>query len=224
MKNSFAKQNYLAFTGSFKRIDLRFFLILSLDILFYFIFVQLGNLFIKALERKAADVDLAQNFLGLNQQAAASLLSSVRGFFFYMIFLAILFLILIVIAWSIFKGMIWSVTAGKKFGLEFFKKFLLLNLIWLPAWFLLLLLAAIAIKPATAAIYLIVLSATAFYLTNILYPLFLKESRLNKIKEAFKIGIKKLHHFIIPYAVIVFLGYAISKAYGLIALNLSWYV
>ncbi|MBI2208225.1 hypothetical protein HYU50_01915 [Candidatus Woesearchaeota archaeon] len=175
----------------------------------------------KIIEKKAANVDLAQNLLGLNQQAASSLLTSVRGFFFFLIFSAILFLLLMVINWSVFKGLIWTTTADKKFNFGFFKKFLLLNLIWLPSWFLLIFLFAVIINPETSPIFMIVTLAVAFYFTNILYPLFLKENKLRIIKEAFKLGIKKIHQFIVPYAIIIILFFMILNAYNLIAIRVN---
>lgn len=221
MKGNFIAQNYLLLMNSFKRINLKFFLILAFDILFYFILMQIGNFFLKIIEKKAANVDLAQNLLGLDQQAASGLLTSLRGFFFFLIISAILFLVLVVINWSVFKGLIWTTTANKKFNFRFFKKFLLLNLIWLPSWFLLIFLFAVIINPETSPIFMIVTLAVAFYFTNILYPLFLKENKLSNIKDAFKLGIKKIHYFLAPYAIIGILLYVISKGYSLIALSVN---
>jgi len=220
-KSSFIKQNYDIFINSFKKINLKFFLILAFDILFYFILMQTGNFFLKIIEKKAANVDLAQNLLGLDQQAASGLLTSLRGFFFFLIISAILFLVLVAINWSVFKGLIWTATANKKFNFKFFKKFLLLNLIWLPSWFLLIFLFAVIINPETSPIFMMIILGMAFYFTNILYPLFLKENKLRKIKEAFKLGIKKIHYFIVPYAIIGILLYAISKGYSLIVLSVN---
>lgn len=224
MKNKFIMQNYSLLINSFKRINLKLFLILAFDILFYFIFMQLGNIFLEIIQKKAANADFTQNFLnflGLDQQAAGSLLASVRGFFFFMAFSAILFLLLMVINWSIFKGLIWSVVADKKFNFGFFKKFLLLNLIWLSSWFLLIFLFAIITKPTTAPIFMTIFLVAAFYFTNILYPLFLRENKIGKIKEAFKLGIKKIRYFIVPYAIIGILLYVVSKGYSLIALSVD---
>ena len=106
---------------------------------------------------------------------------------------------------SLFKGIIWSLSANKRFGLKFFKKFLLLNLIWVPIWFLAILLLDVIIKPETAIIYILILTVTAFYFTEILYPLFLKENKLKNIKEAFKLGVKKIRYFVFPYAIIIFM-------------------
>ena len=218
-KYNFIKQNFTWFINSFKRINLKIFLILILDILFYFIFVQAGKFFIKIIQKKAANVDLTQNLLGLNQQAGSNLLSSVRGFFFFLVFSVILFIILMIINWSVFKGLIWSITTNKKFNLKFLKKFFLLNLIWLPFWFILIFLIAIGVKPTTAPIFMIISLALAFYLTNILYPLFLKDNKINKIREAFKLGIKKIHYFIVPYAIIIILFFIISNIYSFVAAN-----
>src|SRR3989344_6848933 len=205
MKGNFITQNYLLLINSFKRINLRFFLILAFDILFYFILMQTGNFFLKIIEKKAANVDLAQNLLGLDQQAASGLLTSLRGFFFFLIISAILFLVLEAINLSVFKGLIWTATANKKFNFKFFKKFLLLNLIWLPSWFLLIFLFAVIINPETSPIFMMIILGMAFYFNNILYPMFLKENKLRKIKKAFKLGIEKIHHFIVPYGIIIIL-------------------
>ena len=239
MKNSFLKQNCDIFINSFKRINLKIFLILFFDILFYFIFMQAGNFFMNVIQKRAANVDLTQNFMNLNQQVANTLLTSVRGFFSFLIISLILFAVLMIINWSLFKGLNWAITANKKFNLKFFKKFLQLNLIWLPIWFLLIFLFAIIIKPTAAPIYMVIILIIAFYLTNILYPLFLKHtetqyvsgakkskaflgnSKIKTIKEAFKLGIKKIHHFIMPYLIIIIFFLIISKLYKLITLNID---
>ena len=221
MKNKFIMQNYLLLATSFKKISLKIFLILAFDILFYFIFMQMGNFFLRIIEKKAANVDLAQNLLGLSQQAASGLLTSTRGFFFFIIFSAVLFLLLMVIHWSVFKGLIWMATTNKKFEFRFFRRFLLLNLIWLPSWLLLVFLFVVIISQETFPIFMIAALAAAFYFTNILYPLFLKESKLSRIKEAFGLGIKKIHYFIVPYAAIIILFFIILNAYNFIAVRLN---
>jgi len=216
----FVKQNYINFVNSFKRIDLKIFLILLVDVLFYMVFIQIGKYFLNLLQDKATNIDLNSNILGLNQQVATGLLSSVRGFFIFAIFLIILFLLLMIINWSLFKGFIWSITTNKKFNLNFFKRFFILNVLWVSIWFILILLFAFVIITQSAPIFMMVVLVVAFYFTNILYPLFLKSHKINEIKRAFKLGIKKIHYFIIPYAIIVLIGFVISKAFSLFSINL----
>jgi hypothetical protein len=159
--------------------------------------------------------------MGLNQQAANTLLTSVKGMFSFLVISMILFAIIIIISWTLFKGLIWTITTNKKFSTEFFMKFLKLNLIWLPAWFLLMFLFALIIKPTIAPIYMLITLVIAFYFTNILYPLFLKTNKIKVIKESFRLGIKKIHQFIMPYTIIIVLFFIISKSYNLITLNID---
>ena len=88
-------------------------------------------------------------------------------------------------------------------------------------WFFVILLFALAIKSGIAVIYILIAVIIAFYFTNILYPLFLKENKIKNVKEAFSLGIKKAHYFIFPYAIIVFLLFIFSNAYNFIAAKIS---
>ena len=62
-----------------------------------------------------------------------------------------------------------------------------------------------------------------FYLhfTNVLFSLFLEESRIGMIKRAFSMGIRKIHYYLIPYAAIALLFYAISSVYNIISLKIG---
>ena len=217
----FVKNNLNFFINSFKRIKLVIFLILLLDFAFYFIFIQLGNLFIKILTEKANSINLEQSLGSLNQQAAVSILGSLRGFFIFLIFSIMLFLIIMIVNCSLFKGIIWNLSANKRFSLKFFKKFLLLNLIWIPLWFLAILLLDVIIKPEIAIIYILILGIIAFYFTEILYPLFLKDNKIKNIKEAFRLGIKKMHYFVFPYAIIIFILFVFLKMHNLVGAKID---
>ena len=99
----------------------------------------------------------------------------------------------------------------KKFNLKHFTRFLLLNLAWLPIWILLLILVFIGINPNAIPLYLLTILLIAIYLTNILYTLFTKENNFNIIKKTFKIAFTKIHYFIVPYSIMIFLLYILSK-------------
>ena len=217
----FLKQNYIILINSFKRINLKFFLILILDFLFYFVFIKVGNFILNQIQLRSNNVNLTPDILGLGQQGANQLLTSVRGFFIFLIISGIIFIILMVINFSFFKGYIWSITTNKKFNMNFFKKFFLLNIIWIPGWVIVIFFVSIGIKQETIPIFLITILIISFYFTNILYPLFLKNNKIKMIKEAFKLGITKIHHFIIPYAIIVTLFFVTSRILNLIASKIS---
>jgi len=217
---NFIKQNYKWFINSFKDINIKFFLIIIIDLIFYYLFFQAGNFLMRKLQLKAENVDLSSNILNLNQEAAASVLTSVKGFFFFIIFAFLFFILFIVINWTVLKGLIWNLTTNRKLNLKFLKKIFLLNLIWLPSWIILLLLIVFGVTATSSPLFIIIILLLAVYLSNILYPLFMGNNKLGMIKKTFSVGITKIHHFIIPYTVIVILFFIILQIYRLIAANM----
>ncbi|MDP6548181.1 MAG: hypothetical protein QF917_04465 [Candidatus Woesearchaeota archaeon] len=218
---SFIKQNYSNFINSLGNINLKIFIILILDILFYYTLMQTGRFLITQIQKKSTNIDLSQNLLELSQQNAAQLLSSLRGFFFFIIISLILFVIAVIINWSIIKGIIWNLTGNNKPSLKFMKKFLLLNFIWLPIWTVIFLLIAFGIKQEAAPIFMIIAFILAIYLTNILYPLFLADNKITNIKKSLRLGFKKIHYFIIPYIIIIVFFLILSKIYSIATLGIN---
>ena len=47
------------------------------------------------------------------------------------------------------------------------------------------------------------------------------KNKIGKIKESFKLGIKKIHHFIVPYAIIILLFLMVLNAYNFIAIMVN---
>ena len=136
------------------------------------------------------------------EEKLTSIAASLRNFVLVALLIALLFVILIIIAWSLFQGMIYSLLGKKKFNLKFFEKFLLLNLIWFIPW--LLLLGILLIGSKTASLLVVSITALLLFLhfSLILYPLFTKENKLKTIKTAIRLGITKIHYFIVPYILI----------------------
>src|SRR3989338_6255392 len=126
--NLFFEKNYSSFINSFKKIGFNTAYMAFYDALFYSIsslFVYLG---FKYIEKKASAFNLPENIMELSLQEAGSLAANLRGFF-----------LLTILNLSLFKGLNWSLAAKRKFDFKFFKRYLLLNLAWLPIWILLLL-------------------------------------------------------------------------------------
>lgn len=209
--NLFFEKNYSSFINSFKKIGFNTAYMAFYDALFYSIsslFVYLG---FKYIEKKASAFNLPENIMELSLQEAGSLAANLRGFFFLIIFLAVFLVLLTILNWSLFKGLNWSLAAKRKFDFKFFKRFLLLNLAWLPIWILLLLFVFIGINPDAILYFVMAVLAIAAYFSNILYALFAKESNFKSVKMAFKIAFAKMHFFVIPYVIAVFLPYILLK-------------
>lgn len=209
--NTFLKNNYNNFINSLKNINFNIIIMAFYDLLFYFISGLLVYLSYKYLKKRSSIISLPDNILELSIQQTEFLLSNLRGFFFLIIFMVIFLILLFILNLSLFKGLSWSLAAKKEFNLKYFKNFLLLNLAWLPIWILLFILVFMGINPNTILLFLLIILVIAIHLTGILYPLYIKENSFKTVKKTFKIAFTKIHYFIIPYSIMIFLFYFISK-------------
>ena len=217
-KQGFLELNYSMFINSFRKIKLWILAIIALDIAFYFILMQAGTLFLGMLQQKASGITLDSALLA-NPAGIEALSSTIRGFFIFLIASIIILIVFIAALSGILKGIIWTISAGKKPAFVFMKKFLLLSMIWIPSWLILVFLLAIGIKQDTAPLFILALVPFYLHFTNVLYILFLEESRIGMIKKAFSMGIRKILYYLIPYAAIALLFYAISSVYNIISLK-----
>ncbi|NQV09424.1 hypothetical protein HQ529_06240 [Candidatus Woesearchaeota archaeon] len=136
------------------------------------------------------------------------------------IFLTILLLLITYFIIAVFKGGIYSSILKKKlYWGHIWKKFLL-NIIWFTCWIVILLVTILILRNTVMVYVFWILVLLIFHLTPILYLKFTQKDKIfNSIKEALKTGFKKIHHFIIPYLVILlyfilisFIGYFVSLA------------
>lgn len=198
-KEGYFKKSYSIFLDSFKKIDLKIFPIVFLDLVFYSLVPLITITTFKIMQDKALALTLPQNLLQVGAENADKLLADLRGFYFLLIAMLILMSITIILDWSIFKGLAWGLTMKRKFNFKFFLRFFLLNLPWLGSFIILIFLFAFAFKQASLPIYILILLITWIYFTNIIYVLFIKNPNLKSIKKAFKLAFTKFHYFILPY-------------------------
>ncbi len=215
---NYLKNNLKTYVNSFKNKNIV--IILALNILFVTITTILVKLtktisapWIKVLEK--ADLDLALQSEAKMQELANSL----RGFVLFVILTTIIFILLIIINWSFFQGVIYNILLKKKFNMKYLGKFLLLNIIWFIPWTILLFI----IIAGSKANYLLISFYTTIlifiHFSSILYILFTKNSKLKEIKNALKIGILKIHHFILPY-IIITITFIILSQLNLLNINI----
>ena len=215
---NFLEINHENFINSFKNINFNIVFMVFYDLLFYSASALVLFAGFKFMQKRAEAVNLPANILALNAQQAAGLLGSLRGFFYLLIFTVIFLILLLIINWSLFKGLNWSIASKRKFNLAFFKKFLLLNLAWLGSIIILVFLVAVSFNQSAVPIFLLAIFIISAYFTNILYALFMRENRFKAVKRAFALGFSKIHYFIFPYAVMVLILYVLFKLSSLITL------
>lgn len=99
---------------------------------------------------------------------------------------------------SAYKAMIWMHLKNTKLTIQYFKKFLWMNMLWQVLWFLVASLVFFGFEVRAAAIALIVILAGYMYFTPF-FRLLLTEKHtwIALFKETFIVGAKKFRHFVV---------------------------
>jgi hypothetical protein len=190
-------------------------IIVLFDALFWLVF------FVTAYFSNSLFEKTAKSFLGFDPKSTISSLdmtkvqaatSSIKTFFIVLGLIALGFIILNLLAYSLSRCFIWFTLLKKKFNLKLFMKFLGFNSMWWVLWAVIFVFLVLKREPeilplfAGALIILYIHTSTVahYYLT-----------KTNKVKEsfmkAFAIAYGKLHLFILPYSFILLVYFILSK-------------
>lgn len=208
------------FKKSFKLDKKRFFSVIisdSLFILVSYIALFLCGTWLNSSASKISGLDLTTITENVVNELAA-----LKSFYYGFIVCLILLIIFLFFAWSFFQGFIWNTILKKKFDLDYFKKFLLLNLACIPISIILFFIAVIflsffnsiflffstsGLNTSFVMFILLVLFTFIFmpillYLINfisILYFYFTNKKKISySFKNTFDIAVKKIHLLYIP--------------------------
>ena len=216
------------FKKSFKLDKKRFSLVIIFDfalILVSYIALNLWGRWVNSAVLKISGMDLAT----LSEEALGEIvkeLAALKSFYYGTLIYSILLIIFLFFIWSFFQGQIWSTILKKKFNLNYFKKFLLLNLACIPLFIIIFfimlacleLLGRVFLFFSTSGLntifvmfILLVLFSFIFLpiliylinLTSIIYIYFTKKNKiLDSFKNTFDVAVKKIHLLYIPYLMI----------------------
>ncbi len=212
------------FKKSFKLDKKRFWLVVLLD----FIFVVVSGIALFLWSNWVTNSALKIHGLDLTilTEDAVNELALLKSFYYGTLIYSILLIIFLFLAWSFFQGFIWNTILKKKFNLDYFKKFLLLNLACIPLFIILYFLAVICLgffdlvllffstsglNTSLAMFILLILVSFIFlpallYMINFISIIYIYFTKKNKILDSFKstfdIAVKKIHLLYIPYLII----------------------
>lgn len=207
--NSFAKPKLLGIV----------FLLNLLFILFTYIGFYITKLLLKTPFKNLSSVNLES--IDLKSLAELNLVTStLRTFIITLIIAAIISFLFILLAFSIFEGIAWCRILKKEFTLKYLRRFTLLNLIWLLSFTALFFIILIGFKQDAMQITILALISIFIYFTPILFFLFTKENKLSQIKKALKIGVTKIHYFLIPI-MFISITYLIITRVSILYRNMS---
>jgi hypothetical protein len=214
-RDGYFKCLYKEFTNSLKDAKKVVLIVALYDLLFY-VFLYLGSKLIAIMTNR--QLEKIQPLLGMMTTMSANLaeleknLTIMKGFQAFLIIAPIIFLLFVIIDWTIFKGLIWVAILRKRFSLKYFKNFLALNLLWFIPWTILLLLVVILVRQRASAYMVLLLFILLMHLSGVLCITFTKKDKIiNAIKEAFCIGIGKIHLFLVPYLALIILFIVVSQ-------------
>ncbi len=212
------------FKKSFKLDKKRFFSVIVLD--FLFVLVSYIALFLWSMWVSSSASRISGLELNMLTENALEELAALKSFYYGTLVCSLLLIIFLFLAWSFFQGLIWNTILKKRFNLDYFKKFLLLNLACIPLSIILFFIALVCLKLFnsmilffsttglnTSLIMFILLILFAFiflpimiYLINFILILYFYFTKKNKILDSFKntfdIAVKKIHLLYIPCLII----------------------
>jgi len=148
----------------------------------------------------------------LGPETIARQLGAIKTLAAITIITAVITYILIIIAYSFFRGWAWTKLQNKKPTKKYITRFILLNLTWITAWTALLIITT-NIVHQEYYIYLMITGTIAYiHLTTVLHHSFTYHEQIKKaISKAFTIGIGKIQQFIIPYIYIIIIYIILTK-------------
>ncbi len=208
---NFLGLNRKIFVDSAKKIDLSIILIIILDAVFYFLAGFLAAEWLQRVQAKLAAFSIPADIISLGPERAQQLAGEAKTFYYLIILSFVLLLIAIIFLASIIKGAIWAKTTDAKITLRLISKFFVLNLIWMGFWIMAVLLISLLAEPRSAVAFMAASLVIALYLTSILYTIYIREQKLRAIISAVKLGIAKIHLFLLPYAAVLLVFYIIIR-------------
>lgn len=205
--NDSAKKQFKNFIATF-RFKPEFAKIMVYDAIFWVIAGLLSFCFTRIMKEPYAQLKA----LKLTQESITSGALEqynviIHGFLTTLIITLVVLWLLIVIAYSVSRGLVWLTLLDKKLQARFFVRFVILNLAWCTVWGVLGFFIVISLVQITAPIFFIALLLIYTHLTTVMHNSYTKHPAFGRpIAEGFGIG--KLGRFIQPYCYI-FISYLV---------------
>ena len=202
LKMSFLKYlslNREIFIDSIKKINLSIFLIALIDYIFYsLVYFSSAFWFSKILERYNA-----VNLDSLSEFALESIVAQTQGLYQFLIYSTMLLSIALLILSALSKAIVWGMTAKTKISVKYILKFTLAKVIWNSFIIAIIASGFILFQPQAAFAFFSAAAILWIYFSSIICSLLAKNPKISEIKKGIRLGVKKIHCIMIPYAAIV---------------------
>ena len=236
MTVTYAKHVLQQFWHSFTNLDRRYLFMVLYDAVFLFVaglIIQLSGLALNAIKGLVVNIELDRATV-VNQTTTQ--LEATKGQIQQFLWASgasiIAFVLLLLVAYALFKGLVWLTLYKQKPSWQYFKKFFLLNLLWALVWFVpwFAIIALIRIEaiqafglaaPTTAKIVIsLAIIILAVHPVTFMQAWFTMQSK-PLIKPAlaaiFTKGYGQIHRFVVPYL----LSFLVYLVLAMVALFLN---
>ena len=225
----YLKNQYKLLKESIKELDAKTTLIVLYDFIFFLVFGLSLMIFSNTIKNKSVIVNALniEGLMDLPRSEVDMTYSALKGFITTLIVGFIIIAIITFISMAIIKSIIWFTTVDKKFKKEDILKFIPIRLVWLLIELGLIVILflplgisigfASSISSPALAIFFSLITVSLFLilmtLKNFMYIFYTESKNIKCIKKAFKFGLKKIHHYILPYLTILILFIIVSQLY-----------
>lgn len=150
----------------------------------------------------------------LTPEMISQQLGSIKTLAITFFIITIIFYILSVFNYSLFRTWVWTKIMNKLPTKAFVKRFFLLNLIWITCWIALFILGITTLSQEYYKYMIAIIAILYIHLTTVLHHCFTWQQEIKKpIGKAFTIGIGHIGRFFIPYIYIIIIYIVITKAF-----------
>ncbi|MFH1510723.1 MAG: hypothetical protein ABIF10_03450 [Candidatus Woesearchaeota archaeon] len=156
----------------------------------------------------AAQLNFADMTPGLVSVAA----KSAQDFLIFIILSFIFFVIIFVLAYSLFRGQMWLSLLKRKMNWTFYWKYSLFNLAWYAGWTLILIAGLLVLKPGASVALLVLAILLMIHFGWVINIEFAKKPGMPAVISGFSKALS-MRKFILPY-VMILLGYLIVLVFG----------
>lgn len=130
--------------------------------------------------------------------------------------------LVLLVAYTIFKGLVWLTILNKNPAALYFKRFFLLNLCW---WLILLVPFAVllfGVKPDYLLYSIAVFAVLYIHVTSVMHFVFTRNLRLgNALRQGFVLAFGRFRDFLLPYSFMVLVYFVLLQVFWFIPKNAS---
>lgn len=206
-ERNFLRKSMKTFRYSFTHLRLNLVLIILCDVLLILLVAgtifYAGSFLTNKSEAVAESIDLESIVRGEDIAAGEIAIGSLSSLFWLMAAVFAAVLLISIVLYSVFKGIIWELSYSRAPAVRKLACFMRLNLLWLPMLAVLAGLISLVAQPQYAARLLIIFIAVALHATIVLNGVFVHVEGLWKaIGTALRIAFLKARYFLLPYLAI----------------------